>query len=190
MYRQRYGFQKISAITIICLIAAVIAPAKATTVIPVSDDDMVRQASLIVEGVVTKIESAWNKDRTQIHTFIDINVRKQIKGALPKNQTTIHLRVLGGTVDDITMHVVDAPSFKVDEEMLLFLRPNYDVQLFPVVGFNQGKIHIDTDPNTGTKSLKGRKPSLDEFEAELVRKVREQAPKSEPENTNHGKGEE
>lgn len=190
MYSRACRHRKILGFTMIVLIAAAFVPAWATTVIPMSDDDMVRQASLILEGVVTRVESAWNADKTQIHTSIDIDVQKQIKGTLPDDQTTIHLRVLGGTVDDITMVLVGAPTFEVNEEMLLFLRPNYDVRLLPVVGFNQGKIHIDTDPNTGKKTLKGRESSLEDFEAELSKKVKEQAPKPEPQNENDSKGEE
>ncbi len=188
MTRQWYRSKRVRLCAVACLCAAVIAPASATTVIPMTDDDMIRHAAHIVEGVVKKIESKWNVDRTQIHTFIDIGVTNQIKGKLPKAQQEIHLRVLGGTVDDIAMVIVAAPSFDVKEEVLLFLRPNHDQWLFPIVGFNQGKLRIDTHPKTGKKMILERKITRDAYVAGLVKKVAQQSPKPKR-NTNAAKRE-
>ncbi len=177
MTRQWYRSRRVRLCAVACLCAAVIAPATATTVVPMTDDDMVRHAAHIVEGVVKKVESKWNADKTQIHTFIDIGVTNQIKGKLPKAQSEIHLRVLGGTVDDITMAIVAAPTFAVKEEVLLFLRPNHEHWLFPIVGFNQGKLRIDTHPKTGKKLILERKVTRDAYVAGLAKTVAQQSPK-------------
>ena len=160
------------------MLSTVIEPARATTILKMSDDDMVRHAALIIEGKVKKIASKWNADNTQIHSFIDIDVTNEIKGALAQDPKRIQIRVLGGTVGNVTMVIVDAPVFEVDEEVLLILRPNFDKWLFPIVGFNQGKFRIDTDPNTGKKTVRERRVSRDSFIAELKQKVARQTPKS------------
>ncbi len=184
MSRRCLNTARVRTLVFVCACVAVIVPASATTVIPVTDDEMVRRASHIIEGVVKRVESKWNADKSQIHTFIDIDLVKQIKGEFAKDQVEIQLRVLGGTVGDITMVIVDAPSFDLNEKVLLFLRPNFDHWLFPVVGFNQGKLRIETDPKTAKEIIPERNRTKDDFIADISAKVRQQSPKPEKQTGN------
>lgn len=188
MSRRCLSTTRFRTLVFVCACVAVIVPAGATTVIPVTDDEMVRRAAHIVEGVVRSVESKWNADKSQIHTFINIDVIKQIKGEFDKDQVEIQLRVLGGTVGDITMVIVDAPSFEVNEKVVLFLRPNFEHWLFPVVGFNQGKLRIETDPKTAKEIIPERNRTKDDFIADIAAKVRQQSPKS-GKRTGNPKGE-
>ena len=142
------------------LLILFIANSFATIVIPMTDEDIVRNAAIILKGTVTNITSEWTSDHTQIQTHIDISVDSLLKGSLPDNNIT--LRFLGGTVGDTTLLIVDSPSFAPNQEVMLFLKANY-ISLFSIVGFNQGKLTIETDPNTGQKIIKEKQVLLDDF---------------------------
>lgn len=123
--------------------------AGASTVRRVSDDDLVRRSLLIVDARVVQAVAAWNADRTQIHTTVDLTVIEFIKGGLPANRRTIQLKLLGGIVSDQAMAIVGAPALSTGERALLCLRPGYERLDFPFVGLSQGRIAATRDGRTG-----------------------------------------
>lgn len=147
-------------------------PALATSLQKMSDPQMVRAAGLIVEGKVTSVRSEWNQAHNQIYTFVEIEIRDTLKGALPGN--VVRLRVLGGRVGDEAMTLVDAPAFEQDEEAVFFLHPNHQ-SLFPIIGFNQGKLQIETEADTERRVVKKRGVGLDEFKVVIRDLVRAQS---------------
>ncbi len=119
--------------------------------------ELTEQATMVITGTVEDTKSEWNEDETQIYTYITISVDEFVKGAVPDERVTI--KQIGGTVDDITLYIVDSPQFRVGEEVLLFVRPG----LIPVVGMSQGKFTIETEPETGIKIVKEQNVYLDGF---------------------------
>lgn len=144
---------------------AAVSPAAAHQIEPMSDLDLVRQSSLVLEGQVTSLRSEWTPDGAQIHTVAEVAVRDLVKGDL--DEGTITLRLLGGSVGDITQWIVGAPSLGEEEEVFLMLRADYRQTLFPIVGFEQGKLHIDSDPLTGARTIRERGMPKDAYVATL-----------------------
>ena len=136
---------------------------------PLTDDELVERAGLVVVGQVLRVTSEWNAARTQIFSYVDLRVDQALKGAL--SQRTLRLRVLGGTVGDVGMFVPETPQFAPNEELVLFLERNPQT-LFPVVGLEQGKLSVRTVPATGQKLVTERGASLDEY-ARRVRGIAE-----------------
>lgn len=158
------GAPRLAAALAVAALAAATA-AHATVVVPMSDPDLVRNSGLVLEGRVDGVRSEWNADRTQIHTVAEIVVGEFLKGEPADG--TITLRLLGGTVGEITQAVVDGPTFRQDEMVILMLRPDFRQTLFPITGFYEGKLAIAIDPATGTRSVQGRGVSTETYLATL-----------------------
>ncbi|MBK8098549.1 MAG: hypothetical protein IPK26_15675 [Planctomycetes bacterium] len=116
-------------------------------------DTLIRRSGVILEGTVGAVRSEWNATRTQIHTHVSLRLVNVLKGELP--QPTLELRLLGGTVGNITMAVIGQPTFGPGENVLLFLRPDYVQGEFPVVALEHGKLAApagsDTYENTARR---------------------------------------
>ena len=128
---------------------ATLSPARATTVIPPTFDELVGRAELIFQGTVAKVTSHWTGEGAQRHivTYVTLTVDEAIKGDAGATYT---LRLLGGTVGDMTMEVTDAPKFVIGDRDILFVENN-GTQFVPLVGINHGRFriqrtsHADTD---------------------------------------------
>lgn len=124
----------------------------ATILKPLNMAKLVEKSSLIIEGQVSDIRSAWNKNQTMIVTEIDITLAPEnavLKGEQGNN--TVTLKLWGGTVSDRTTIVLGNPSFSLNENVLLFLRPGRhgDFNGFlRLVGMAQGKYRVE---NGGAK---------------------------------------
>ena len=119
----------------------------ATILKPLNMAKLVEKSSLIVEGQVTDIRSAWNENQTMILTEIDITLAQAnavLKGETANN--TVTLKLWGGTVSDQTTIVLGNPSFSMNENVLLFLRPGRRGDFngfFRLVGMAQGKYRVE-----------------------------------------------
>jgi hypothetical protein len=129
------------------LIGVVVSAVIATTVIPPTFDQLVKQAELIFQGTVTDARSVWEGEGGQRHieTYVTFRVDDNVKGDAGASYT---IQMLGGTVGDQTMEVSDAPKFKVGDRDILFVEHNYD-QFVPLVGINHGRFHVQHDDATG-----------------------------------------
>jgi hypothetical protein len=121
--------------------------ANATTVIPPTFEQLVKQAELIFQGTVTESRSVWEGEGGQRHieTYVTFKVEDNVKGDTGASYT---IRMLGGTVGDETMEISDAPKFKVGDRDILFVEHNYD-QFVPLVGIGHGRFHVQRDEQTG-----------------------------------------
>jgi hypothetical protein len=117
--------------------------ARATTVIPPTFDQLVSDAEFIFQGNVTEVRSQWIGEggQRQIVTYVTFKVEDAVKGSPGANYT---IRMLGGTVGDITMAISDAPQFKVGDKDILFVEHN-GTQFIPLVGIMHGRFHVERD---------------------------------------------
>ena len=131
------------ALTLIGVVSAV----TATTVIPPTFDQLVKQAEFIFQGTVTDTRSVWEGEGGQRHieTYVTFKVDDNVKGDAGASYT---IQILGGTVGDQTMEVSDAPKFRIGDRDILFVEHNYD-QFVPLVGIDHGRFHIQHDDTTG-----------------------------------------
>lgn len=67
-------------------------------------------ADYIIEGLIEKVESKWNKERTSIYTYTSLVIESYIKGT-PFTEDEIQIVTLGGTVEEISLWVEDQPIF-------------------------------------------------------------------------------
>jgi len=119
----------------------------ATTVIPPTFEQLVKQAELIFQGTVTDARSVWEGEGGQRHieTYVTFNVEDSVKGQAGTSYT---IRMLGGTVGNDTMEVTDTPKFEVGDREILFVEHNNE-QFVPLVGINHGRFHVQHDDQTG-----------------------------------------
>lgn len=135
--------------------------ASATTVVPPTFEQLVNQAQLIFQGVVTNVRSEWAGAGAQryIATFVTFQVEERFKGAADASYS---IRLLGGTVGDETMVVTDAPKFNVGDRDILFVENNGS-QFIPLVGIGYGRFRVQREPTTGRDVVltNERKPVAD-----------------------------
>lgn len=97
-----------------------------------------------------------SENKKHIYTNIKFEVIDKVKGRFAKHDK-FEMLVYGGTLNGITQFVVDAPSYKIGEESLLFLKENRSKQsiriFFTVTGGVQGKYDIYIDKNSRVKHL-------------------------------------
>ena len=125
-------------------------------------DQMTRRASVIVEGQVASVTADWNPAHNQIHTTVHLQSVVYYKGT---GAGTLDVRLLGGTVGDMTMLVVDQPAFTSNEHVFLFLSPNFDARDVPIVGQFQGKLRVTTNAQ-GQDVLVGQKQTFQKNDVE------------------------
>ena len=82
--------------------------ADATIIIPTEDRNLIRQASMIVVGKVTRIDGHWYAAKTQIYTHIGIRIEEVLKGELGDAEITI--KQLGGVVGGLRSWIFGSPS--------------------------------------------------------------------------------
>jgi len=122
----------------------------ATQIIYRSPEQMGKESSLVVRGRVEGTRSYWNEKGTKIFTETRVRVEDTYKGRAPGEVSIIQL---GGVAGNVRMTVHGVPSWRSDEEVLLFLEP-YDRGTYQVSGFSQGKFEIERDPVTGKEFIK------------------------------------
>lgn len=120
----------------------------ATTIVPLTDDDLAASSLVIVEGRCQRLRAEWNEDRTWIHTLVTFKVTKVIKGDLQPG--IIELRQFGGQLPDGATIIWGAPYWQKGWEMLLFLNPETDGTL-RVAHLSLGYFRIIADQRTGEK---------------------------------------
>lgn len=120
----------------------------ATTVVPVSDRDLVTQAVAIVVGHVDRIESRLDAQEQQIATYITLTLDEVLKGDLPAD--TLTLKQMGGSVGSLRSWLHGSPEFVRGEKVLLFLSRNPDGTP-RVLHLYQGKFSVFTDRDTGVE---------------------------------------
>ena len=101
-------------------------------------EQLSQETDLIVLGTVTSQVSAWNDQRTAIHTDVTVAVEEAIKGS-PGTEVTF--RVAGGIVGDIGMRTSNSPVFQEREQVIVFL----NTAVVPAHVVNQGKYTVQND---------------------------------------------
>jgi hypothetical protein len=127
-------------LTAMVLVLALAGASTATTLIPMSVEELTRAADTVVEATATNSWSQWNPQHTMIVTYTRFTVLKTLKGAPPAE---ILVKQPGGMVGSDGTKVPGVRHFLVGETALLFLEPsrnNDGTQL--VVGLVQGNFRV------------------------------------------------
>jgi hypothetical protein len=128
----------------VAIMAAI--PANGTTVRSMDVASLSQAAASVVEGYVVGTRCAWNEERTQIYTYVTLEVTEVYAGGARVGP--MEIRLLGGAVGDTAMIIPGAPGFAKGEHLVLFLHDDPGLYI-PVVGLQQGKLSFTVDQKTG-----------------------------------------
>jgi len=113
--------------------------ADATTIARMSLAQMAQAAPLIVRARCAGNSVAF--DAGEIWTFTSFQVEETWRG---EASSQIVVRLLGGTMRNITSHVSGVPRFRPGEDVVLFLEPTARGD-FSVLSWEQGTFRISSD---------------------------------------------
>lgn len=110
-------------------ILAVTVPAHALTVVPATFEELVRESVSVVHGRVREVHGRWTADRRTIESTVTLDVYAAFKGADTSLATFV---VPGGEAGGRILVMPGAPSFRVGDEVVVFLRGRAPVIPQPV----------------------------------------------------------
>jgi hypothetical protein len=117
--------------------------AQATSLAPLTVDDLTDASTYIVRGTVTRTWTEYD-DQGYVWTRAAIAVSDVIKG--PDSPTEIVVDTMGGTIGDDTTFVWDAAQFSETEEVVLFLDTIRGGTRYSPVGMWLGKFAVRRAP--------------------------------------------
>ena len=82
---------------------------------------IISTADYVVEGIVERVESNWNEDKSAIFTHTNLSIEKYVKGA-PFAENELQIVTPGGTVGDITQVVEDQPIFYEGKRVRIYFQ--------------------------------------------------------------------
>jgi hypothetical protein len=113
--------------------------AAATSVIPLSFEELVDHSESIVSGEVTRSWADWDAERKFIWTHYEVAVSAVHKGT---PEPMVVVSEVGGVVGDRAMTVAGTVTYRAGEKVLIFLTrvPNGYLR---TTGWGQGKYAVD-----------------------------------------------
>jgi|SRR3954470_8884354 hypothetical protein len=93
----------------------------ATTIVPMSVEELTRASTNVVVAQAVDSHSEWNADKTLIFTITTFQVSESLKGEAAK---TIVVRQMGGRVPNYEQKVAGVRHWQAGEQAVLFLRPS------------------------------------------------------------------
>ncbi len=138
---------KIRVLLIVAILAGWVAlPARATTLVRMSLDQLAQASSTVVRGRVINQESRWNAQHTQIITLTTIASGQTLKG---NAGPTLVVEQVGGVVGHIRSWVPGTALLRPQSEYVLFLQPSTThAGRYLLVGMAQGAFRIYRDAAT------------------------------------------
>jgi hypothetical protein len=104
---------------ILALIALLSSPARSTTIVMMSDEELALTSDAIVAGTVTAVRAMRAADGG-VESFITVQPDEVLKGYAPLGNVTIRER--GGRVGDVEQWLFGNPTYTVGESVIAFLR--------------------------------------------------------------------
>ena len=112
----------------------------ATTVIPMSIEELASAATHIIRAHVIDSSSAWDDTHSTIYTYTRFQADETLKGS---QSAVVIVKQLGGSAGGYTLHVAGVHAWSKGENVVLFLRPSSGHDgTFSVVGLMQGDFRL------------------------------------------------
>lgn len=130
----------VSALALVALDAASVAPAAASSGMEMSLEDLTREADAIAVVEVTRAEGFRRKGKIPVFTRTTLNVVEYWKG---NGETSVDVVAPGGRLGDTVILAHGVPSFAAGQTLVLFLfkhRAPFDG--YGVLGLEQGAFHV------------------------------------------------
>jgi hypothetical protein len=158
---------KTKIISTLLALSALLAPrvANSTTLARMSVAQMAHAAKLVVRARCVSNSTSW--DAGEIWTFTTFAVDETWKGTHPENSNQyLTVRMLGGTVGNLTSVVSGVPRFAPGEEVVLFLEPTSRGD-FSIVSWVQGTFRVHHDLRSTQQIAVQDTASFDTFEPSM-----------------------
>ncbi len=120
-------------------------PVLATTVVPLTFEQLVTESAAVVYGRVTDVRSQWTEDRRFIESVVSIEILKGMKGGV---RDTVAFSVPGGQVGRYVNVIPGAPVFTTGDLAVLFLTA-HGPRLPVTTGLTQGVFRVQRDVRSG-----------------------------------------
>lgn len=113
----------------------------ATTIIPMSVEQLASKATAVVEAQAISSESRWNAEHTRIYTYTKFRLAKTLRGYAAR---LITVKTWGGSAEGYTQKIAGVrASWPEGERAVLFLRPSLEHDgTMVVVGLMQGDFRV------------------------------------------------
>jgi hypothetical protein len=136
-------------------------PAAATSVVMLSDAELVVNSRFIVTGKVRSVIGAWDDAHAEAWTYVRVRIDSVLKGELATR--TIVLKQPGGEAGGSGIRVLGAPRFSKGQQVLLYLNTGPDGTLRVAYSF-MGMFSISKDGSAGqsvvTRSVDAREVAV------------------------------
>jgi len=116
-------------------------PARATVLLEVPLDEMIKDSDAIVLGEVSWVDTRMvlGGERLELWTLSSIRVRRWLKAGAGPEQVTLHER--GGHFRGQGMRIAGTPTYRVGESVLVFLKRDAAGR-FRTYGLSQGRFLV------------------------------------------------
>jgi hypothetical protein len=112
----------------------------ATTIKPLSVEELTARSTHVVVARAVESHSAWNSGHTLIYTETRFTAEENLKGTAP---ATFTVRQIGGSAEGYTQKVSGVRSWQAGEEAVLFLHPSEaNDGTYAVTGLMQGNFVV------------------------------------------------
>jgi hypothetical protein len=123
---------------VIPLLVALSAHPRATVLVGADLGELAHDAMAIARGRVVAVDAQWTDGRRSIETIVTLDVDAYLKGSLGPS---VQFRVPGGMLGRYRSIVVGAPTFEVNERVVVFLGARGPA-VPHVLGFSQGVYRV------------------------------------------------
>lgn len=127
------------------VVVLLVASIEATTVAPLSFEQLVSESSSVVYGRVSEVRSQWTADRRFIESVVSVDVIKGLKGGAGE---TMSFTVPGGQVGRYLNVIPGAPAF-VAGDLAVFFLTAHGPRLPVTTGLTQGIYRVQRDAASG-----------------------------------------
>ena len=132
-----------ASILLICFCLAI--PGYATTVVPLSFEQLVNASQSVVYGRVSDVRAQWTADRRFIESVVTVEILRGMKGSAGES---IAFTVPGGQVGRYLNVIPGAPSFAPGDLAVFFLTAQ-GPRLPVTTGLTQGIYRVQRDTSSG-----------------------------------------
>ena len=149
------------ALSIACLGLLLTASLAATTVLPLTVEELTRQSSQVVEATALNSWTAWNAQHSMIFTYTRFSVSRTLKGDAAGS---VVVREPGGSAGGYTTRVAGVRHWHSGEQAVLFLRPAPTADALEVTGLMQGNYLVSSGAG-GQRTVSNGLPAVSRRQA-------------------------
>lgn len=127
------------------LTATVVIPVQAISVIPITFEQLVEDATAVVYARVADVQGRWTADRRSIESLVSLEALQYLKGDLGP---AVAIRLPGGEAGGFVNVLAGAPVLREGDLVMLFLASRGPAIPVPV-GLTQGVFRVSRDTRSG-----------------------------------------